>query len=149
MHVLALSALTIFLGCKDNSVDEWVRFNAEDRVYVEVTAELELGLPIAGELLSTTETTVLGAIYVDPGSGPVGTDHEISVSIDEKHKEMVDRVTVVADAGERGQDEYELRQDSVDHGFWMVTLTSIGESGEVRTDAFEIALWEAANVSEE
>ena len=149
MYRLALVALTIPLGCNKDSVDEWVRFNAEDTVSIELTAEPDLGLPVEGELRSTTGTTVLGTVWVDPGSGPVGTDHDIAVTVDEEHEAVVDRVTVLADAGDRGVDEYELRQDSADHGLWMVTLTSMGESGEVRTDAFEIALWEVVVDGEE
>jgi hypothetical protein len=142
----------IFMGqfaCGTDPEVEWVRFNAEDMVSIEVTEGSELGLAVDGELRSTTGATALGTIVVEPGSGPVGTDHVLSVLVDDEYEETVDRVTVYADAGERGEDEYELRQDSAEHGLWVVTLTSMGETGEVRTDSFEIALWETTETNEE
>lgn len=149
MYLVLLSGLLAQFSCGGDPEEEWARFNAEDNVSIEVTVELDLGLAVEGELRSTTGTTSLGSILVDPGSGPVGTDHELSVLIDDEFEEFVGRVTVLADAGERGQDEYELRQDSANHGLWVVTLTSMGESGEVRTDTFEVALWEAEETNEE
>jgi hypothetical protein len=118
-------------------------------VEVEVVDSDDLGPAVEGDLRSTTGSNVLGLVSVDPGSGPAGTDHILSVNVDEDYSEIVQRVTVIADAGVRGLDEYELRQDSADHGLWVITLTSVGEMGETRTDLFEIALWEDTEITEE
>lgn len=136
-----LIALLLAAGCKKSDT-EWIRFNGEsDDLSIEVTASADLGDEVSIELSSTTGTVVVGEAYVDPGSGPVGTDHELFVDVFDDYEEEVGLVTVITESGERGEEEYELRQDSADHGHWVLTLTSLGEEGEVRTDTFTIALW--------
>jgi hypothetical protein len=149
----ALTAVTIrcraaillgLLACNFGEQEEWLRFNGSDAVSVDVVAEDILGELIEGDLRSTTGTISLGFFSVYPGSAPAGTDHDVLVYIDEDYEEMVGKVSVITDAGTRGSDEYELRQDSANHGLWAVTLTSVGDPGEIRTDNFEIALWESS-----
>ena len=54
----------------------------------------------------------------------------------------MDRVSVRTSSGERGEDEYDLVQDSAGDGFWLLQIESVGEEGEQRTDTFELRLWQ-------
>lgn len=134
-------------GCETEA--SWVRFNAEDALSVEITAE-EVGEAVSAELHSTSGQVVVGAITVDPGAGPVGTLHTVTVEILDDWEEVVGKVTLSTDSGARGIEEHELVRDSADHGFWSRELRSEGADGEVRTDRFSALLWrdEAVAVEE-
>jgi len=132
--------LGLGVSCNNDEV-VWVRFNGNDFVEVEVTAAEELGPSVFTSLTSTTGAVLLGSASVDPGSAPVGTDHEIVVRIDDAYEETVGKVTVEANAGPRGTEEFDLRQDSADHGYWWLRVRSVGEVGEERTDRFSFQLW--------
>jgi glycine cleavage system H lipoate-binding protein len=130
-------------GCAGEEESLWVRFNTDDTIDVQITAEPTLGPIVEVELHSTTGSVVVGAATVDPGSGPVGTDHVLLVTVSDEWQDQVGRVTVLSDSGARGTAEHEFVRDSADHGVWERTLTSLGEEGETRTDAFTFQLWEA------
>ena len=128
-------------GCKKDEVVA-TRFNAEgESVEVRVTADTALGEPVSLELMSSTGTVVVGTASVDPGSGPVGTDHQVLVIVDDAYEAEVDQVSVTTDAGDRGTEVHDLVQDSADHGFWTRTLTSFGTEGEERVDTFTFDLF--------
>ncbi len=137
----ALLAALLLTGCSSDDEIIWLRFNADDAVQVEVTASDTLGDTVSGELYSTTGAVLVGSVVVDPGSGPVGTDHEVVVEVLDDWEELVGKVTVLTDSGERGTEEHELWRDSADHGLWVRTLTSAGSEGEQRTDSFSVRLW--------
>jgi len=141
---IAVFGLLLVAGCKwpwaPASID-WVRFNGDDQVDVEVTADPEPGDPVSIDLTSTTGAVVIGTATVDPGSGPVGTDHVVTVLVDEAYSGDVGRVVVSTDAGSRGVEDHTLQQDSADHGLWVRTLTSQGAEGEERTDTFTFELF--------
>ncbi len=140
--------VTLLFGCPAEDTGTYERFNAEsDVVEVGVTASTELGGPVEGALNSTTGEVEVGRVIVDPGSGPVGTEHLVRVEVDDTYEETVERVTLEADAGERGTETITLRQDSADHGLWVVTVESRGEEGEERTDTFAVQLWTIAGES--
>jgi hypothetical protein len=128
------------VSCNDDDV-VWVRFNGNDSLEVQVTADEALGPPESTDLTSTTGAVLVGSASVDPGSAPVGTDHEVVVQIDDDYEETVGRVSVEVDAGARGIEEFDLRQDSADHGHWLLQVRSVGETGEERTDRFAFRLW--------
>ncbi|MBT3221951.1 MAG: hypothetical protein HN348_22990 [Proteobacteria bacterium] len=137
--------LLSLIACKDDE-PEYSQFNGTDVIEIEVTAADDLGESVEEILSSSTGTVDIGTVTVTPGSGPVGTDHDVLIDIDDDFEDLVVKATVVTDAGDRGDDEYELRQDSADHGVWVLTLTSLGAEGEERTDTFTIYLWQYADI---
>lgn len=131
------------VGC-DSTDDEtdWIRFNADkDAIAVEVTADKALGPDVSEALYSTTGSNEIGMVTVSPGSGPVGTDHLVTIVVADDFQEVVGKVSVRPD-GDRGSLTYDARQDSADHGYWVLTLTSQGSEGESRTDLFYLELYE-------
>lgn len=143
------SALVALAACSKEVETEWVQFNApDDLVSVEVGAS-DVGEAVTTDLHSTSGSVVIGSGTVSPGSGPIGTDHEVTVVVDDAYESIVTRATVRLDAGARGVDEYELDQDSADHGRWWVVLTSVGDEGETRTDTVTFRVWEEVIVDEE
>jgi hypothetical protein len=85
---------------------------------------------------------VIGSATVSPGGGPIGTTHDLVVVIDDAYEDKVDRVSVRIDAGDRGEDEYDLDRDSADEGYYKLSMVSVGEEGEVREDRFTIKVWD-------
>lgn len=135
-------SLFVLSACPATGEITWVQFNgSDDTLEVNVTASTDLGDVRVINLTSTTGANEVGTAQVDPGSGPVGTDHELLVTVDDAYQEVVGRVTVVADAGDRGNAEHELIQDSADHGYWVLSLTSLGAEAEERVDTFTVVLW--------
>jgi uncharacterized iron-regulated membrane protein len=143
---LVVAGLAV-VGCQGEKEPELIQFNNKtDVLQIDVVDKDVFGDPEEIELLSNTSTVVVGVATVDPGSAPVGTDHQLIVQVDDTWQDVVTLVTVVAAADNRGKEEYELRQDSADHGVWVVTLTSIGDEGETRTDEMTIRLWHPDDV---
>ena len=132
----------LLAGCEEDTETTWLQFNADDDAVQVVVGAAKVGSPESAELHSTSGAIVIGSFSVDPGSAPVGTDHLLEVTVADDYEELVDKVTLVADAGDRGAEEYELRQDSADHGHWWVEVTSSGDPKEVRTDIFTVLLWQ-------
>jgi hypothetical protein len=120
---------------------EWIRFNADDQVEVRVTADSTLGDPVETDLHSTTGAVVVGRAEVDPGSGPVGTEHLVTVRVEPAWADVVGKVVVRTDSAERGVQEADLVRDSADHGLWVRSFLSLGAEGEERTDTFAFLLW--------
>ena len=149
MIARACSGLVFLLaGCTPDE-SPWSAFNGEgESVEVAVTASDDLGDPVSVDLFSTTGAVPVGTGTVNPGSGPVGTDHDVTVIVEEAFEGEVLRVTVETDAGDRGVDEHELIQDSAEHGLWWRSLTSSGEEGEERTDTFMFHLWSPAEATD-
>jgi len=140
MGLLLWLPLGLGVSCNNDEMT-WVRFNGNDFLEVEVTAAEVLGPPVSTNLTSTTGAVLLGSASVDPGSAPTGTDHEVVVEIDDDYEETVGRVSVEVDAGARGTETFELRQDSADHGYWWLRVRSVGDLEEERTDRFSFRLW--------
>ena len=145
---VALFAVAVAVGGCDKNAEEWSRFNAATDV-LEIQVGAEVGDPVTIDLYSTTGSNVVGQATVTPGSGPVGTDHEVTVLVADEYEDVIERVSVQSDAGDRGVEVHELVQDSAEHGLWWRILTSMGEEGETRTDTFEIQLWEPVAESTE
>lgn len=147
---LALFAsLALAVGCSQDDEIVYEQFNAtDDTIEVEVGAE-EL-LPARTEpLFSSTGEVEIGQVTVDPGGGPIGTNHDVVVIVTNEDPQFwaseIDRVSVRTsppdDARAIAEDEYDLRQDSADEGYWKITLESVGDPGEVRTDTLTVRLW--------
>ncbi len=137
--ILTLFALQI-PSC-ETDLTAWERFNANgDAITVEVTSGDELGDDVESELFSNTGAVSVGSVAVSPGSGPIGTDHVVTVVVVDEFQDTVGRVRVEAQS-DRGLEKLDLVQDLADPGLWILTLTSSGVEGEVRTDSFGIGLY--------
>jgi len=128
------------LTCNKSTQVNWVRFNGDDTVDVRITAA-DVGDPVYADLTSTAGAVVVGQAEVDPGSGPVGTNHQVVLTVDPSYKDEVQRVSLEVDSGDRGISDFELTQDSADKGYWFLQLRSVGAQGETRTDVFSFQLW--------
>jgi hypothetical protein len=142
--------LVLFLvaACNRDEETAWAQVNAsDDRLSIEVGVE-ELLDPVGISLRSSTGEVEIGYAEVRPGGGPVGTQHEIVVVVDDPHQDLVERTSVRADSGERGEDEFDLVRDSADEGYYKITLESVGAEGELRTDTLTVRLWQAVAAEE-
>lgn len=139
----ALTAIVLALaGCKSEEQASYIQFNAtDDQVKVEVGVA-DLLDPAQTDLHSTTGEVVVGNAMVDPGGGPAGTSTSVVVVVDDAYEALIDRTSVRIDSGDRGVDEYDLTQDSADRGYWKITLVSVADEGERRTDIFTFRLWQ-------
>jgi hypothetical protein len=129
-------------ACNKDDEPTYTQFNAEDEsLEIDVgAAKLEPAKTIT--LYSSTGEVTVGTAKVDPGGGPIGTEHAIVVIVEDAYQNVVDRVSVRTSSPERGDDEYDMDPDSADEGFYKLTLVSVGEPDEVRTDTFTIRLWD-------
>lgn len=157
-----LLALLPIAACTNSDV-VWVPFNAEDQTLeVQVLpAGSEVGEAVSLDLMSNLGLTNVGVATIDPGSGPVGTEHQLTVQVFDEFEGFVGRVTAgvnpeaVEDLdgdGEiesRGSEEYELLQDSADPGAWAITVQSLGADDERRRDTFTVALWQPEELAAE
>ena len=138
---LLLSFCLVGSACKEDEEPNWVQFNAtDDTLEVQVGVE-ELLDPVDGVLHSNTGEVEIGAARVDPGGGPIGTEHEIVVEVYDDWENEIERATVRADSSERGKDEYELLPDSADEGIYKLVIVSVGDEGEQRSDELTFRLW--------
>ncbi len=117
-------------------------FNADDQSLAVCVGDGAGCEPVAElALLSTNGSTEIGVAVVDPASGPVGTVHRFEVTVDAEWIESVALVQVRLD-GDRGTQTWDLRQDSADHGNWVIEIESLGDAVEQRQDDATILLWE-------
>jgi len=151
----ALPVLLLGVAACDKDAIDWVPFNAPHQtIEVDVLPEgSPVGDPISIDLLSNLAETLVGTATVDPGSGPVGTDHVLTVRVLADYVELVGRTSVevksqaVSDLNGDGKDDsrendgYDLRQDSADPGLYAITLESLGTDDEQRKDEFTVHLW--------
>lgn len=138
---LLLAALTL-LACKKDEEPVYTQFNGTDDSLTIQVGSADLLPEVSAELSSSTGEVVVGLVSVDPGGGPIGTEHGMVVVIDDLYEHIVDRVSVRLDSGDRGEDEFELQQDSADEGVWKLTLVSVGEEDEVREDTLTVNCWD-------
>lgn len=150
-----LLALVLGLSACNKDAIDWVPFNAPHQtIEVDVLPDgSPVGDPISIDLLSNLAETLVGTATVDPGSGPVGTSHVLTVRVLTDYVELVGRASVevksqaVSDLNGDGKDDsrendgYDLRQDSADPGLYAITLESLGADGEQRKDEFTVHLW--------
>jgi hypothetical protein len=144
----SLLAWAAVAGCQQQEEDVWVQFNgADDVAEIGVTADATLGEPLAVDLTSSTGTVLVGDVWIDPGAGPVGTEHEITLSIAEEFEERV-TVARIEVRSERGEHTYDMVQDSAEGWRWVLSLTSLGVDGEERTDTLQFRLFEVIPAEE-
>jgi hypothetical protein len=139
---IPLVALPMFGGCDEVEEANWIAFNAStDGVNVVVGAK-KTGPAVVADVHSTSGSVVVGAFSVDPGAAPFGTEHLVTVNVEDTWSEVVGRVTVSVDAGDLGIEEYTLRQDSANHGYWWVEVLSVDDGSSSREDEFTATLWQ-------
>ena len=137
--LLTLSASAV--ACNKDEGIQYDQYNASsDRLRIQVGVE-ELLEPIQTSLLSSTGQVEVGLARVDPGGGPIGTSHEIVIEVFDAYQDVVDRASVRTSSPGRGEDEYDLDQDSADEGVYLITLESEGELDELREDTLTFRLW--------
>lgn len=137
-------------GDAEDSVT-WVQFNSgDDTVELEITATgTEPGEAVVADLTSTTGGAVVGQITVDPGSGPVGTLHRVTLQIEDAYDARVQRAELTFDAGDRGEETFSPVQDSADEGLWVLDLRTYGAEGEVRVDTLTVTLYEPEDATDD
>ena len=68
-------------ACKSDKTDTYVQFNEHgDSVTVSVGAA-DLLPSVGTELKSSTGAVIVGEASVDPGGGPIGTEHVATVEV--------------------------------------------------------------------
>ena len=150
MRWLCLLVVAAAVGCNKDDEVTYTQFNAENEF-----VEIDVGIaeipkkPKSNEpksativLHSSTGEVTVGGAAVRPAGGPIGTEHEIVVIVEDAYENLVDRVSVRTNSDSRGEDEYDLEPDSADEGFYKPILVSVGEPGEVRTDTLTFRLWD-------
>lgn len=129
------------VACNKDEGIQYDQYNAtDDRLSVEVGVPDVLD-PIETPLMSSTGQVEVGLARVNPGGGPIGTNHEIVIEVYDAYQDVVDRASVRIKSPGRGEDEYDLEQDSADEGVYLVTLESEGSEGEEREDTLTFRLW--------
>ena len=142
--LLSLPFVTLPLlgGCDEVDEANWIVFNSSsDSVNVTVGAK-KIGSAVEVDVHSTSGSVVVGGFSVDPGSAPFGVEHLVAVNVGDAWAEIVGRVTVTVDAGDLGSEEYTLRQDSANHGYWWVEVVSVDDGSVSREDKFTAMLWQ-------
>ena len=141
------SFLCAFACNKDEGI-QYDQYNATDD-----TMALQVGTPdlldsVEIPLMSSTGQVEVGLARVDPGGGPIGTNHDFIIEVYDEFQDVVDRASVRLQSPGRGQDEYDLEQDSADEGVYLVTLESEGSEGEQREDLLTFRLWTISETQE-
>ncbi len=140
--VVAALLAVLSWGCGDDDEVTYSQFNADDDSLTIQVGAAEILDAIAIDLHSTTGEVIIGTTTVTPGGGPIGTVHDIVVVIEDDYEDEVDRVSVRLDSGDRGEDEYDLEQDSADEGLFKLSIQSVGEEGEERGDSLTVRVWD-------
>jgi hypothetical protein len=140
------AALCLFVACSSTEEVEWTQFNGtDDSLTVEVGADVR-GEGASVPLTSSTGAVDVGEGSVDAAAVSLGDIVTLRVQIFEPWYAEVERVSVRADSGERGEDEEDFERDSAGVGFWELQLEAVGDAGETRTDTFTFRLWTAVSV---
>jgi len=139
MFIFALS--TVLTGCNKDENIEFSLFNSSDDIlYVPVGVEDSLPL-VNQELYSSTGAVPIGQISVDPGGGPIGTEHTLIVVVNDDFENKVSRATIELSSKEHGTESYTMILDSADEGLYLLELVSGGAQGEVGEDQLRVLLW--------
>ncbi|MBN1337414.1 MAG: hypothetical protein JXB39_15770 [Deltaproteobacteria bacterium] len=134
-------AAVFVVACSEDVEPVWEQFNAtDDQVTIRIGVEDVLD-PVSTTLYSSSGIKEVGSARVEPGGGPIGTEHRFVVEVDDAYEHKVGRATVRVQSPERGSDEYDMDADSADEGTWTTTLVSVGEEGETRDDTATFRLW--------
>ena len=132
--------LALLGGCEADGAWEAFGNPAELEVEVGVPDVLPAVEAFAGGQVA--DDLPVANIRLEPGGGPVGTEHSLRVAVEEDFEEDVQRVTVRVDANKYGTDVFELEQDPAFMGEWGIVLESLGDADEPpRSDTLTVKLW--------
>lgn len=134
--------LAVLLACASDEEVIYTQFNADTDLLTIQVGTTDVLDPSSISLYSTTGTVEIGTATADPGGGPIGTEHTLTVEVYDDWENDISRVSVRTDSGDRGEDEYDLEADSADEGLFQIVLVSVGDEGESREDTFTIRVWE-------
>ncbi len=139
-----VGVLALLLACSEEDTVEYEQLNSsEDALDIQVGL-LEEAEAQTVELNSNTGAFVIGTATVEPGGGPVGTLHTITIVItDEDVANRIERVSILADSQGRPNEEFDLVADSADESFFLKEILSVGDSDEQRTDIFYLRVWDS------
>lgn len=136
------AAVLLLAACKKDE-GTLVAFNWEgDVVTLEVTASDEPGEALTADLHSTTNTAIIGDVRIEPGSGPVGTDHLVIVTVDPEYEDRVDVAEIEVISEQRGTVTLPMVRDSAELYRFVLSITSYGVEGEERSDELAFRLYE-------
>jgi hypothetical protein len=141
--------LTFLFACNKDEEITYELFNAEGDAVEVAVGSPEVLDPVETVILSSTGEVEIGWAEVDPGGGPLDTEYSVVVIVFDDYQDLVDRVSIRTRSPGRGVDEYDLRQDSADEGYYKERFETNGVAGEFRTDTLTFRLWDAAAVEEE
>jgi hypothetical protein len=137
----ALVLLIALSACKQDEEVTYTQVNSSaDSLEIIVGDEVLDSIEI--DLTSSTGQVTIGWARVDPGGGPVGTEHELVVEVFDDYEDLVDRTSVRIAPEGRGEDEFDLDRDSADEGFYQKLLETNGDEDEARTDSLTFRLWD-------
>ncbi len=165
LTLMSLLIMPVALGCSDKSTEplydcsdsnneQYDLFNCQDDftlLYVG-TPEVWTGESCEGvdnislrsascDLPEDSNGNPVGTADITPCGGPIGTEHQIVVRVNNLYKDQVDQATVSISSGDRGEQECMMTPDSADEGLYRLTLVSTGSDDEVRNDTVSIKLW--------
>jgi transcription elongation factor Elf1 len=142
-----LALLLALSGCGGEEETKYELFNCEEDVsfiYVGIDEVLEGdactgyetdGDGIARFMLRSSSCNLpddvnVGEVAVSPCGAPIGTQHQIVVTVYDLYKQNIAKVSARLDSKSRGADEYDMEPDSADEGLYELTLVSVGSDGE-------------------
>ncbi len=85
----------------------------------------------------------VGTADITPCGGPIGTEHQIVVRVNNIYKEEVDHASVRISSDGHGEQECMMTRDPADRGLYTLILTSEGANDEVRNDIIQFMLWKS------
>lgn len=127
-------------GCGEEEDEGLTLFNAPDDTFEVNVGTEDIGLEKTIDLHSSTGQVIIGTATINPDSGPIGTEHELVIIVDDTWEAQVEKVRLTVDSGDRGVESFIMIRDSADPGYHTVSILSVGDADESRTDLFTIEL---------
>lgn len=128
------------LGCGEEEDDGLSLFNAPDDIFEVYVGTAEMGVDLTIDIHSSTGQVIVGTATISPDAGPIGTEHELVVIVEDTWEAQVERVRLTVDSGDRGIESFWMTRDSADPGYHTISIISVGDEDESRTDLFTIEL---------
>ena len=122
----------------DEEDSNYIQFNSPDDAFIVEVGTAELGEEQLIELHSSTGQVIVGSATLSPGSGPVGTEHQLVVIVIILGK-LVEQVRLEVDSGERGLEDRYFKSRFCRPGYHTIDIVSVGEENETRTDTFQFS----------
>ncbi len=163
-HLIRGLGLAFLLACDSDEII-WAEFSREASVEVFVESADACDARLASTeapkkkddpnvLRSAVVGDPVGEIMIEPICGPVGTVHNVEVTVFEDFEDIVRRATLTVDATVddpeegRGEETFEMDRDAAFPGRYGLELQSQGVEGETRTDLFRFLLLSAEELTD-